>query len=124
MLLAATGSASLDPSGGVLIGGPGIDAFGSRRVDLHGVFMDYDGQPQAHPDVTTRGIMVIGAGGCVRARYYLDVFPSLDTSRSLGAAVAGAPVLPGAACPVLSSHGIPEIQPGAAAAAGLPVPGA
>jgi hypothetical protein len=120
VLVAPRGSAALDPAGGLLIGGPGADAFGSRPVDLHGVFMDYDGQPQAHPDITTRGIMVLGADGCVRARYYLNVFPALDTSHPLGAEATGPAVLPRTACRVLTQGGVPELQPGAAAAAGLP----
>jgi len=120
VLLTPPGTSSLDPTGGLLIGGPGTAAFGSRRVDRHGVFMDYDGQPQARPDITTRGIMVLDSQGCVRARYYLDVFPDLGGSGQLGAAVPGTPVLPTRACPVLSRSGVPEIQPGAAKAAGLP----
>jgi hypothetical protein len=121
VLIPAAPSTALDPSAGVLIGGPGTDAFGSRAVDQHGVFMDYDGQPQARPDVTTRGIMILGADGCVAARYYLDVFPTLDSSHPLGQVSSGPAVLPSSACPVLSRRGVPELQPGAAAAAGLPV---
>jgi hypothetical protein len=121
VLVPAPGSSSLDPAGGVLIGGPGVSGFGSRPVDLHGVFMDYDGQPQAHPDVTTRGVMVFGPSGCVRARYYLNVFPTLDTTHPLGSATSGASTLPTVACGALSRGGVPEVQPGAAAAAGLPV---
>lgn len=106
---------------GMVIGAPGTAAFGARKVDATGVFMDYDGQPQSRPDVTTRGIMVLGSNGCVRARYYLDVFPDLTSSPALGAAASRAPVLPATACPGLSLGGVPELQPGAAAAAGLPV---
>jgi hypothetical protein len=121
VLLASAPGGALDPAGGLLIGAPGADAFGSRPVDLHGVFMDYDGQPQARPDITTRGIMVLGSDGCVAARYYLDVFPTLGTSQRLGAEVAGPPQLPSRACPALMRGRVPELQPGAAAAAGLPV---
>ena len=121
VLIPLTGSSALDPGGGVLIGGPGTSAFGSRPVDRHGMFMDYDGQPQAHPDVTTRGVMVFSGDGCVKARYYLNVFPTLDGSHPLGAASSGSAVLPASACPVLSRRGVPEVQPGAGAAAGLPV---
>ena len=110
----------LDPAG-TLIGAPGTAAFGARRVDAAGVFMDYDGQPQARPDVTTRGIMLLGSNGCVTARYYLDVFPDLSSTPTLGAAAFEAPLLPRAACRSLSLGGVPELQPGAAAAAGLPV---
>jgi hypothetical protein len=121
VLVAPDGATALDPAGGTLIGARGAEAFGPRGVDLHGVFMDYDGQPQARPDVTTRGIMVLGVGGCVVARYYVNVFPSLDTSHPLGGEASGATVLPLNGCPVLMRHGVPELQPGAAAAAGLPV---
>jgi hypothetical protein len=121
VLVRPPGGSSLDPAGGFLIGGPGANAFGGRRVDVHGVFMDYDGQPQARPDVTTRGVMVLNSHGCVAARYYLDVFPNLDTARTLGSEVPGAAALPARACPALSLGGVPELQPGAAAAAGLPV---
>jgi hypothetical protein len=115
-----TGAAGVLTAGGRLIGGPGVEGFGSRSVDAQGVFMDYDGQPQAGPNISTRGIMILGPGGCVRARYYLNVFPDLNAS-SLGSAVHGPAQLPTSACPVLmSSRGVPEIQPGAAAGAGLP----
>jgi hypothetical protein len=121
VLLPPAASSSLDPSRGVLIGAPGAAAFGARKVDATGLFMDYDGQPQASPDITTRGIMILDSRGCVAARYYLNVFPSLESSHQLGAMSAGVRTLPGAACPLLSAHGVPELQPGAAAAAGLPV---
>lgn len=120
VLIAPRGSTSLDPSDGRLIGAPGTTAFGGRSVDLNGIFMDYDGQPQARPDSTTRGIMVLRPSGCVAARYYLNVFPALDTSHPLPPAVSGPTSLPARACPVLARRGVPELQPGAAAAAGLP----
>jgi hypothetical protein len=110
----------VDPAGTV-IGAPGTASFGARKVDATGVFMDYDGQPQARPDVTTRGIMVLGSDGCVTARYYLDVFPDVSSSPTLGAATTRAPALPSAPCSSLSVAGVPELQPGAAVAAGLPV---
>jgi hypothetical protein len=106
--------------GATLIGDRSVVGFGSRRVSARGVWMDYDGQPQAAPDVTTRGIMVLGADGCVQARYYLNVFPSV-TAPSPGWARPAPPLPVRRACPALSRHGVPELQPGAAAAAGLPV---
>jgi hypothetical protein len=121
VLLTSAGSSSLDPSGGLLVGAPGTAGFGARQVDAAGMFMDYDGQPQATPDITTRGIMLLNKRGCVTARYYLDVFPALDASHALGQRLAGPRALPTRACPVLSDRGVPELQPGAAAAAGLPV---
>jgi hypothetical protein len=121
MLLSPPGSTTLDPAGGVLIGAPGTAALGGRRVDANGLFMDYDGQPQARPDVTTRGMLVLRPDGCVNARYYLDVFPTLDTSHQPRGQVTQAPLLPRRGCPALTVGGVPELQPGAAAAAGLPV---
>jgi hypothetical protein len=118
-LLAPPGANTLSPSRGLLIGGPTAVAFGGRRVAARGVFMDYDGQPQAAPDITTRGIMVLGRGGCVQARYYLNVFPDLDSSQALGAVKEARASLPDHPCPELVRAGVPELQPGAAAAAGI-----
>jgi hypothetical protein len=123
VLLPPEGSASLDPTAGLLIGAPGTAAMGARTVDANGVFMDYDGQPQAKPDLTTRGIMLLGPDGCVDARYYLNLFPTLDTSHPLGGEEAKSAALPHRACRVLAAGGVPELQPGAAASAGLPVAG-
>jgi hypothetical protein len=118
---ASAGATSLDASRSLLIGGPTTDGFGGRRVHARGVFMDYDGQPQAAPDITTRGIMLLGRDGCVRARYYLNVFPDLSESGQLGSAVTVARSLPTRGCAALERDGVPELQPGAASAAGLPV---
>lgn len=120
VLIAAPGSGALDPAHDLLIGAPRVARFGERGVNLHGLFMDYDGQPQSAPDVTTRGMMILDSEGCVVARYYLDVFPTLEAYRTPGRQVAGQPALPRHACPVLFRGGVPELQPGMAAAAGLP----
>jgi hypothetical protein len=121
VLIAPAGSTTkLDPGGGTLLGDPSVKAFGRRTVDARGVFMDYDGQPQAGPDVTTRGIMLLGPNGCVTARYYVNVFPDLSSPSNLGSAVSAARELPTRMCPTLMSGNTPELQPGAAAAAGLP----
>jgi hypothetical protein len=70
-------------------------------------------------------MMTFDAHGCVAARYYLDVFPTLDGSKPLGTVAARTPALPAVACRSLSGPGgTPELQPGAAAGAGLPVAGA
>lgn len=123
LLLAPAGQSALDPNAGLLLAAPATAGFGGRAADANAFFMDYDGQPQAAPDVTTRGMMVLDSGGCVAARYYLDVFPVLDSSRgSLGAARAQPAVLPDSGCSQLSAaNGTPELQPGAALRAGLPV---
>jgi hypothetical protein len=102
-------SSALDPQAGTLVGSPTTAAFGGRAVDANGFFMDYDGQPQPAPDVTTRGMMVLDASGCVVARYYLDEFPSLDGSKKLGAAVSQSAVTPTRSC--TSSGPTPGIQP-------------
>lgn len=123
VLLAAAGASSLDPAHGKLIGSRSVGAFGRRKVRTYGWFMDYDGQPQARPDITTRGIMLLGSGGCVVARYYLDVFGALDTSRTLGKASRRRGLLPRRSCRALHIGAVPEVQPGAAKAAGLPLRG-
>jgi hypothetical protein len=119
MLVASPGTASLSASGGLLLGDRSVAAFGGRRVDANALFMDYDGQPQAAPDVKTRGMLVLGADGCVRARYYLNVFPSLGGVGAIGASVAQRPGPPPPLCASLMRNGVPELQPGAAAAAGM-----
>jgi hypothetical protein len=58
---------------------PGVSAFGDRPVDATGEFMDYDGQGQAGPDITTRG-MLVGPDASPSARYYLKVYPELRAS--------------------------------------------
>jgi hypothetical protein len=121
ILVPATGATKLDPASGTLIGAPTTAGFGGRAVDVSGVFMDYDGQPQATPDVTTRGMMTFDSNGCVAARYYLNVFPPLDETAPLPAAVTQEPVLPSQACPSLSVNNVGEIQNGAAERTGLPV---
>jgi hypothetical protein len=119
VLIAPRGSTALDPAHGLLIGGPTTTAFGSRPVDARGVFMDYDGQPQAGPDVTTRGIMVLSESGCVVARYYLNVFPDLTAPHALSHVHRGRASLPPRRCPALVRDGVPELQPLAASAAGI-----
>ncbi len=107
--------AALVQPGNILIGDPRTAGFGSRAVDKTGLFMDYDGQPQATPDITTRGIMVFGANGCVTARYYLNVFPDLTAPPTLDRVKTQLPVLPTQACP------LPGIQPIAGGQAGVPL---
>jgi hypothetical protein len=119
LLIAPRHSRGLDPARGWLIGGPRAVSFGARQVDFRGVFMDYDGQPQLAPDITTRGLMVLGSDGCVRARYYLNVFPDLAAAKRLGAVRRGPAKLPAHACRKLVRGGIPELQPLAAVRAGI-----
>jgi hypothetical protein len=119
ILIAPRHSTALDPTRGWLIGAPSAVAFGGRRVHARGVFMDYDGQPQAGPAVTTRGMMVLGRNGCVIARYYVNVFPDLGPANNLGRVKRGRASLPPHRCRALVRGGVPELQPGAAAAAGI-----
>ena len=65
-------------AGGKLIGFPGVASAGGRHVDMTGVPMDYDGQPQSAPDVLTRGAIVFKRNGCVRGRWYVSVFDKLN----------------------------------------------
>jgi hypothetical protein len=115
ILIPTSGQAALDPDSGLLIGAPGTAGMGSRAVDATGVFMDYDGQPQASPDVTTRGMMVFDSNGCVAARYYLDVFPTLDGTRKLGTVAGGPANVPSGLC----VYGNSQIQIGAGVASGV-----
>ncbi len=82
---------------GSLIGAPTTAGFGTRAVDRTGVFMDYDGQPQARPDVTTRGMLVLDARGCPVARHYLNVFPA-STAKPVGGARSGPAITPPDRC--------------------------
>jgi hypothetical protein len=122
MLVPAAGATALDPSAGLLVGAPGTQGFGGRAVDATGLFMDYDGQPQAAPDITTRGMVVFDARGCVSARYYLDVFPPLDGTHPPGAAQAG-PVAPPTGDCSPQPAGVAGVQLGARDAVARALPG-
>jgi hypothetical protein len=100
---------------GSVVGAPRTAAFGRRAVDQTGVFMDYDGQPQRSPDITTRGIMLLGRNGCPTARYYVNVFPTYSEHGTLGHQVHEPSVLAPRACKSA------QLQPLAAAGAGLRV---
>src|SRR5436190_2529693 len=82
--LAKPGTRSLSPDTGKIVALPGIRAFGNRRVDGNGQFMDYDGRQQAKPGITTRG-MAAGPRADPEARYYVNVYPALSVE-SLGPA--------------------------------------
>ena len=78
--LANPGSATLSPGSGTIVALAQVGAFGGRPVDAAGEFMDFDGQAQgAAPDITTRG-MQAGSGSSPSARYYLDLYPALQTA--------------------------------------------
>lgn len=77
MWLLPPGATSFTPGTGVLVAVSGISAFGSVPVTYHGVFIDFDGKPQAAPDIDTRGMLVIGPHGRV-TRYFLDPYAVLS----------------------------------------------
>ena len=90
--LAAPGSTTLDPrpghpNSGTIVALPRIGAFGNRRVDANGDFMDFDGADQPNgSNIDTRGMLVKVSSGGVQKRYYVNVYPALTVSGSLGAA--------------------------------------
>jgi hypothetical protein len=89
--LAAPGQTTLNanpgqPDSGTLVALNGIGSFGGRNVDANGDFMDFDGAQESNgPDIMTRGMLVKTSAG-VQKRYYVDVYPALTVSGSLGAA--------------------------------------
>jgi hypothetical protein len=96
--LAAPGSTTLDaqpgqPDSGTIVALGDVGAFGSRPVDANGEFMDFDGAAQpGSPDVNTRGMLVRAADGSVQKRYYVNVYPAMTVTGSLGpSAPAGYP---------------------------------
>ncbi len=84
------GATVFSPGAGTLISLAGITSFGSTPVNATGVFMDFDGRPQAGPDIATRGMLVTGPSGVV-TRYFVDPYLPL-TGASPGAAAPAAVV--------------------------------
>ena len=75
------------PDSGMIIALRKVRSFGKRRVDGHGDFMDFDGADQrGGPSITTRGMLVKTRRGGVVTRYYVNVYPALTVSGSLGGA--------------------------------------
>jgi hypothetical protein len=110
------GTTAFSPGAGTVIAVAGINAFGSLPVTNHGVFMDFDGRPQAQPDIDTRGMLVKGPHGSV-TRYFMDPYPQL-TGAAPGS--AGSALTTGSA---LTAYGVSEESLGVmsvAAPAGLP----
>jgi uncharacterized repeat protein (TIGR01451 family) len=72
---------------GTIVALDNVGSFGGRPVDANGEFMDFDGAAQADPNVSTRGMLVRvdNGSGTVMKRYYVDVYPALTSSGSLGA---------------------------------------
>jgi uncharacterized repeat protein (TIGR01451 family) len=90
--LAAPGSTTLDanpasPDHGTIVSLDSVGSFGSRPVDATGKFMDYDGAEQSGPDLSTRGMQAQAdnGAGTVQKRYYVNVYPALTVTGSLGA---------------------------------------
>jgi hypothetical protein len=106
------GASALTPGTGTIIGMGGVTAFGSTPVDATGVFMDFDGRPQAGgPTIDTRGMLVTHPDGSV-TRYFVDPYPPLSGS-SPGPAVL-APAVPDLPVPVLLVLFAPLLLPAAA----------
>jgi uncharacterized repeat protein (TIGR01451 family) len=75
------------PDSGTIVALDNIGSFGDRRVDANGDFMDFDGADEPNgPDVMTRGMLVKAGDGSVQKRYYVNVYPALTVSGSLGPA--------------------------------------
>jgi hypothetical protein len=62
-----------DSGDGLVYGVGGLTGFEKHTVDIHAQFIDYDGQVQSHPDITTHGVLTSDG-----LRIYLDVYPALD----------------------------------------------
>jgi hypothetical protein len=130
MWLAPDGSTSLQPGTGLLVGAPGVDAFGGRRVDWHGVFIDYDGLPQAGPDIDTRGMQITldvayatcrPTGTSPGQKYFMDPYQALPASGP-GPARSG-PAALAATCPFRTGGGgLPNSSAMPPSAAGWPLP--
>jgi uncharacterized repeat protein (TIGR01451 family) len=90
--IAAPGETTLNatpgqPDSGTIVTLDDIGSFGGRPVDANGVFMDFDGVEEPNgPDFNTRGMLVKvdNGSGAVQKRYYVDVYPALTVSGSLG----------------------------------------
>jgi hypothetical protein len=57
---------------GMLLGTNGVRAFGTRPIDGHGQFIDYDAVTQSSPDLLTHGIIIDGWA------VYVDVYPDVS----------------------------------------------
>jgi hypothetical protein len=91
--LLPAGVTTFTPGTGTVVALDGVNSFGSVPVSAHGVFMDFDGRPQAKADIDTRGMLVTARDGTV-TRYFTDVYPAL-TGAAPGPASAGAVLPPG-----------------------------
>jgi hypothetical protein len=107
--LAAPGFTTLDaepghPDSGTIVALSSIGSFGDRRVDANGAFMDFDGAgTPSGPDITTRGMLVKAADGTVQKRYYVNVYPAMTVSGSLGPARSPGYPRPLSATPIVVS---------------------
>jgi hypothetical protein len=100
MWLLPCGTTTFTPGTGTLIGLAGISAFGATPVDATGAFIDFDGRPQAAPDINTRGMLVTSAGSGTTF-YFMDPYVPLS-GNSPGAAVQS-PQVPETGVPALSA---------------------
>ncbi|MEA2646571.1 MAG: hypothetical protein QOE92_1654 [Chloroflexota bacterium] len=125
MWVVPDGTTDFAAGAGVLVGLPGVAGFGGRPVDAHGVFVDFDGLPQAGPTIDTRGMMVVGAGECAAAttgtRYYMDPYPTLTGDSPGAATTADASAACPSPSPGLPVAGPPHGLPNTSGAAGPPL---
>jgi hypothetical protein len=103
--LADPGSTTLNaapgPDSGTIVALDGIGSFGTRHVDANGEFMDFDGDTEpGGPDLSTRGMLVRSHDGAVVKRYYVNVYPALTLTGTLGPAGSNSYVRPKGATPL------------------------
>jgi hypothetical protein len=97
---------------GTVVALPGITGFGGRGIDATGRAMDYDGAEQpGDGDVTTRGMLVYACDGSVAKRYYLDLYPAIDSLPKLGRASRGTTQVGCGAGPGGPRSGPPPVTP-------------
>lgn len=84
VVLPDAGKTEVGPATGRFLGYPGTQGAGGRAVDRSALPMDYDGQPQAGPDILTRGAESFDTSGCAAGRFYVNVFDAL-TQKDMGA---------------------------------------
>jgi len=99
------GTTAFAPGTGTVVALPGITSFGTDAgavpVKYHGTFMDFDGLPQAAPDLDTRGMIVTNPDGTM-TRYFVDPYPTLTGAPPGPAVLPEFPPVVGAAAVLLA----------------------
>jgi hypothetical protein len=84
--IAEPSASALTAGKGTILALPGVTGFADRAIDGSARMMDYDGGEQpGDGDVSSRGMVVFRCDGGIARRLYLDLFPTLTTTK-LGAA--------------------------------------